>query len=308
MSSAALVVAAAALVLLGLGLLLLSSAKARAQEESARAFLQAQTEQVKARYATTPEPQAGKKQHDLRRKWADFLRRADLAPTRRTYALWGGSIIALGLVGVAMGGWLAAVAALSIGVAILYFMLWNRARRTGQRLRQQLPSFLDAVVRMMSIGSSVPSAFQAAIGNTEAPLRQCLVQAIHLQRAGKELDQAVLQVARIYQVDELMLLSSVLRLAVRYGGRADIVMERTAAFMRDRQQAQQELHALSSETRLSAWVLGLLPMVVAGLMFVMNAAYIMMMWRDPAGKTLLLVAVILEVMGAAMLYRLAKSV
>ncbi|MDW3684082.1 type II secretion system F family protein [Cupriavidus sp. CV2] len=308
MSSAALVVAAAALVLLGLGLLLLASAKARAREEGARAFLQAQTEQVKARYATTPEPQAGKKQHDWRRKWADFLRRADLAPTRHTYALWGALLAAMVLAAATVGGGLAAVAGLVMGLVVLYFLLWHRARRLGTRLRQQLPSFLDAVVRMMSIGSSVPAAFQTAIGNTEAPLRQCLVQAIHLQRAGKELDQAVLQVARIYRVDELMLLSSVLRLAVRYGGRADIVMERTAAFMRDREQAQQELRALSSETRLSAWILGLLPLVVGGMMFIMNAAYIMMMWRDPTGKTLLLVAVMLELMGAAMLYRLAKSV
>ncbi|MFS9531751.1 type II secretion system F family protein, partial [Klebsiella pneumoniae] len=61
--------------------------------------------------------------------------------------------------------------------------------------------------------------------------------------------------------NELVLLSSVLRLALRYGGRADIVMERTAAFMRDRQQAQRELFALSAETRLSAWIIGLLPVV-----------------------------------------------
>ncbi len=308
MSSAALAVAAAALVLLGLGLLMLASARARAQEESARAFVQAQTEQVKARYATPAEPQAGRQPHDLRRKWADFMRRADLAPTRRTYALWGASIAATAVAAAILGGWLAAVAGFSTGLALLYFLLWNRARRVGQKLRRQLPSFLDAVVRMMSIGSSVPSAFQTAIGNTEAPLRQCLVQAIHLQRAGKELDQAVLQVARIYRVDELLLLSSVLRLAVRYGGRADIVMERTAAFMRDREQAQQELHALSSETRMSAWVLGLLPLVVGGMMFMMNAAYIMMMWRDPSGRMLLLVAVALEALGAVMLYRLARSV
>ncbi|WP_020204971.1 type II secretion system F family protein [Cupriavidus sp. WS] len=308
MSSAALAVAAAALVVLGLGLLLLASARARAQDESARAFLRAQTEQVKARYAAAPEPQAGKKRNDLGRRWEELLRRADLAPTRRAYSLAAALVVCVALLAAAAGGVLAALTALFLTLLLMYFLLWNRARRAGQKLRRQLPSFLDAVVRMMSIGSSVPAAFQTAIGNTEPPLRQCLVQAIHLQRAGKELDQAVLQVARVYRVDELMLLSSVLRLATRYGGRADIVMERTAAFMRDREQAQQELYALSAETRLSAWVLGLLPLVVGGMMFVMNAAYIMMMWRDPGGKTLLLVALALEVVGAAMLYRLARSV
>ncbi|MCY1241360.1 Bacterial type II secretion system protein F domain protein [compost metagenome] len=160
----------------------------------------------------------------------------------------------------------------------------------------------------MTIGSSVPAAFQNSIANTEAPLRQCLVQAVHLQRAGKELDQAVLQVGRAYKVDELVLVASVLRLSVRYGGRADMVMERTAAFMRDREAAQRELLALSAETRLSAWILGLLPLVVAGGLFMLNAGYIMLMWKDPAGKTMLLAALGLEAAGVLMLYRLAKSI
>ncbi len=122
------------------------------------------------------------------------------------------------------------------------------------------------------------------MANTEAPLRQCLVQAIHLQRAGKELDQAVLMVGRAYDLAELVIVSSVLRLSVRYGGRADVVMERTATFMRDREEAQRELMALSAETRLSAWVLGLLPLVVAGGLFVMNAGYILLMLARPDGQ------------------------
>ena len=85
-------------------------------------------------------------------------------------------------------------------------------------------------------------------------------------------------------------------------------MERTATFMRDREEAQRELLALSAETRLSAWVLGLLPLVVAGGLFVLNAGYVMLMWKDPTGRNLLLGAAVLEVVGVLMLYRLAKSI
>jgi tight adherence protein B len=260
------------------------------------------------RYVQAPDPSLQQPPRDLKRRWADLMRRADLSPTRRTYFLWGAPVLLLVLVAAAAGGWIGAAAMLVMCAAVWAFLLWNRVRRIRQKLLLQLPGFLDGVVRLMTIGSSVPAAFQNSIANTEAPLRQCLIQAIHLQRAGKELDQAVLQVGRVYRVDELMLVSSVLRLSVRYGGRADVVMERTANFMRDREQAQRELMALSAETRLSAWVLGLLPLVVAGSLFVLNAGYIMMMWKDPTGKTMLLSALGLEVAGAFMLYRLAKSI
>ncbi|XQU76889.1 Type II secretion system protein GspF domain-containing protein [Cupriavidus sp. H18C2] len=297
-----------ALVLLGLGLLLLATARGRAQAELSRAHLAAQTEQVRARYATAAEPGPQGNVRDLRRRWADLMRRADIAPTRGTWLRWGVPLLCLVLAGAAAGGALGAVAMLAVGVALAAFLLWLRIGRVRDRMLRQLPGFLDGVVRLMTIGSSVPAAFQNSVANTEPPLRQCLVQAIHLQRAGKELDQAVLQMGRAYRLDELVIVSSVLRLSQRYGGRADVVMERTATFMRDREEAQRELLALSAETRLSAWVLGLLPLVVAGGLFVLNAGYVMLMWKDPTGRNLLLGAAVLEVVGVLMLYRLAKSI
>ena len=307
-SSASLFIAAFALVLLGLGLLMLATARGRANAEDARAHLVAQTEQVRARYATAAEPAPQGKARDLRRRWADLLRRADITPTRGTVLRWGMPIPVMALVGAVVGGWIGAVALLVVGGALLSFLLWMRIRRIKDKMLRQLPGFLDGVVRLMTIGSSVPAAFQNSVANTEPPLRQCLVQAIHLQRAGKELDQAVLQMGRAYDLDELVIVSSVLRLSQRYGGRADVVMERTATFMRDREEAQRELLAMSAETRLSAWVLGLLPLVVAGGLFVMNAGYIMLMWRDPGGRAMLLTAAALEVAGVLMLYKLAKSI
>ncbi|WP_041680325.1 type II secretion system F family protein [Cupriavidus necator] len=308
MSSATLLLAAMALGVTSLGLLLLANAQARARKEQADAFVRAQTEQVRLRYAAGQDPQLQQPARDLKRRWEDFLRRADLVPNRRTYVKWGGPCVLLTLAALASGGVLGAAAMAVVCAAVSAFVLWNRVRRIRQKMLLQLPGFLDGVVRLMTIGSSVPAAFQNSIANTDAPLRQCLVQAVHLQRAGKELDQAVLQMGRIYHLQELVLLASVLRLSVRYGGRADVMMERTAAFMRDREQAQRELMALSAETRLSAWILGLLPLVVGGGLFVLNAGYVLMMWRDPTGKTMLLTALALEIAGAFMLYRLAKSI
>lgn len=307
-SSASLFIATFALVLLGLGLLMLASARGRANAERARAHLAAQTEQVRARYAQAAEAEPPSTVRDLRRRWADLMRRADMTPTRGTYLRWGVPMLCLVVAGAATGGAIGMVSMLVVSVATASFLIWLRISRLKGKMLRQLPGFLDGVVRLMTIGSSVPAAFQNSVANTEPPLRQCLVQAIHLQRAGKELDQAVLQMGRAYDLDELVIVSSVLRLSQRYGGRADVVMERTAAFMRDREEAQRELMALSAETRLSAWVLGLLPLVVAGGLFMMNAGYIMMMWKDPTGRAMMLSAAALEVAGILMLYRLAKSI
>lgn len=308
MSSATLWFGCLALVLTGASIMLWAEAVRRREREASRAFVRAQTEQINARYQVNVEAVPTSVPDTLNRVWNDALRRADIEPTRRFYTLLIAPALLFTLMAWAVSGLISAVMALALYALVAGFLFWTRTQRINARLLEQLPGFLDGVVRLMSIGSAVPAAFQAASGNTEVPLRNCLASITQMQRAGMDLDAAVLTVGQQYRVNELILLSSVLRLSLRYGGRADIVMERTAAFMRDRQQAQRELFALSAETRLSAWIIGLLPIVVGGVIIMFNAAYIMSMWRDPMGKMLIMTAFGMEVLGAIMLARLAKSV
>ena len=117
-----------------------------------------------------------------------------------------------------------------------------------------------------------------------------------------------MQQARLFHVIELELIAAVIGVALRFGGRADMVLERMAAFMRDREYSQNELVALSAEIRLSAWVLGLLPIGMGVFMIVFNNKMFVTMLDDPIGKNLLIFAGVLEIIGAYWLYRLAKSV
>jgi tight adherence protein B len=127
-----------------------------------------------------------------------------------------------------------------------------------------------------------------------------------LLRSGHDIDKALMQAAQIYGVSELMLLASVMRLSVKYGGRADVVLERMAGFMRDREQAERELVALSAEVRLSAWVLGLLPLLMAAFILVTNPHYFATMVNDASGMKLLMGAFGLQVFGSFLLFRLAR--
>lgn len=301
------ILASCTLLLVGAALWLYGIAQARAAREHANAFIDEQARMVQARYQEAAIPQR-RQVPDIMRYWHDLLARADITPGRRFYMLTGVPIVLVVLVAWIFGGFFAAVIVLALGVLLGIFWLWKRAVNSGERLRLQLPTFLDGVLRMMTIGSSIPSAFQTAAASTEPPLRTCLAKAIQLQRAGTDLDQAMFYVARQYRIEELLLLAAVLRMAQRYGGRADIVMERTAAFMRDREQAQRELLALSSETRLSAWVLGLLPVVICGVIILSNPQYVFSMWADPTGRMLIYCALGLQALGAFLLYRLGKSV
>ncbi|AET92912.1 type II secretion system protein [Burkholderia sp. YI23] len=189
--------------------------------------------------------------------------------------------------------------------AVHAWLTW-RAQKRQQRIVRQLPPFLDGIVRMIVIGHSVPAAFQTALASAEAPLSECLERALPMLRTGVDIDHALGTVARMYRVRELELVGAVLRVSVKYGGRSDVMLDRMAAMMRDLEQANRELVALSTETRLSSWVLGLLPILLGAMVIVTNPDYFNAMWRDAFGQRLVYVALALQMLGAWMLYRLAR--
>ncbi|RQO45645.1 secretion system protein [Variovorax sp. KBW07] len=226
--------------------------------------------------------------------------------TTRTLVLGILAIVGLSFLAGALGGGPAAIGALLMLLILAAFAIWLRLQKYRRQLVSQLPAFIDAMVRLITIGNSTQASFQLAITTTRAPLRAYLERAASLVRAGVDLDRALHQTATHARIEELYLLASILGLGVRYGGRADLLLERVGNFMRDREQAEHELVAMSSETRLSAWILGVLPVAVGLAIVILNPDYFMRMWQDSTGQMLVFGAVGLQLLGAALLYRLAR--
>ena len=191
-------------------------------------------------------------------------------------------------------------------VSLVVFVAWLRWQKLRDRLVQQLPSFIDGMVRMVVLGHATPSAFLMAAASAKEPLAATVSQAAAFTKAGMPIDQALQAATRDLKLQEFSLLASVIQVGGRFGGRVDGLLERVAHLIRDREQADRELRALSAEVRVSAWILSLLPVLVGGAIVVLNAAYFMKMWDDPAGRWIGFAGLGLQLLGTLILYRLAQ--
>ncbi|CAN7603387.1 type II secretion system F family protein [Variovorax paradoxus] len=328
MREALLIVMCLALLLAAAGIFLWQWAKGRQRREAAQRHLaqQIESKQMPVEGASSPpstsfidsstyggnvdpwmnanaEPSVQVQKSKLQSLMPSWLEGAVAA---RTIVLIGLLIILLSAVAGLVAGWISAIGSLIVLTLLAMFGIWLKVQKFRRQLVRQLPAFIDAMVRLITIGNSTQAAFQLAIASTETPLRGYLERAANLVRAGVDLDRALHQTAASVRVEEMYLLASILGLGVRYGGRADLLLERVANFMRDRDQAEHELIALSSETRLSAWILGLLPVGVGGFIIIANPSYFLRMWQDSTGQILIFGALGLQMLGALLLYRLAK--
>ncbi|WP_414444975.1 type II secretion system F family protein [Burkholderia sp. 22PA0099] len=317
-----------ALILAAAGVWLWRGSQVREQSASTRRFFDSRLDVAKAGVAAAPRPSAapsrataGQQQAarastpqqgiaGWRAKVGEALRgisdRGGLDEVRTLLLVMVAVVVMLALLASASGGWVAFFAALLGGLVLI--VLWVVRRISVRRLKivRQLPSFLDGMVRLVTLGNSVPAAFQGALGTTEMPLRLCLDQVSRMLRTGVEVDRAMVHIAKQYRIREFELVGSVLRLSVKYGGRADVMLERMATFMRDFEAAERELRAMSAETRLSTWVLGSLPIAVGSFVIATNPKYFTSMWMNDTGRLVLYVAFALQALGVFLLYRMAR--
>lgn len=304
----ALILAALALVLASGAVLLWRHANSGARRAASSAFLDNQLKRGREAVEAAPFAEGGRA---LRSGFSSWDRLLLLAGVRQSVGFY--LRIAMPVAAGAVLAWvflgpLSGVVSFIMLAVLTYFLLWLRADKRRRRMISQLPAFLDNIVRLITIGNSMGAAFQTAAASTDQPLLEVVETAASLSRSAKELDAALVQVSRMYGLKELYMVAAVVSLAMRFGGRSDQVLERMAAFMRDVAQARNELTASSAEVRLSAWILALLPVGIAGFIIVANNKLFMGLWEDPLGFKMLLTAVVLQIGGCYWLYRMAKSI
>ena len=311
----ALAVTLAALALIALmgGALLWRAAGTRAQKAAGAKFIDGRLATQQAANPAAPEAKAtasaSKRRTGFRvRWWERLLARAGIASSRAFHVRLATAVLGLPLIAALVASPLAGVVVLLCACLATVFGIWLRADRRRRRIVEQLPDFLDGMVRLITIGNSMPAAFQEAAKAANVPLAEVLARAVSQTRSGKELDVALTQVAKHYGIAELQLVAAIIAVAMRFGGRSDHVLDRMAAFIRDLEQARNELVAMSAEVRLSAWVLALLPVFIAGFIVTFNTQLFMTMYEDALGFQMLVGAFVLQIVGSYWLYRMAKSI
>lgn len=229
---------------------------------------------------------------------------------RRSEHLLMGLVPWLLLAGVAglYGGWLGALLALLLGPLLLRLYLGWCYQRRVQQIIAQLPTLLDQCVRSLKAGRTLNDAVIGAIDVAREPLLGAMQRVKRNVHMGVGLDDAMSDLAQLYEREELRMFALGLRINHRYGGNASELLENLIKVIREREQGARQLRAMTGETRITAVVLAVLPVSVAGYFLLSNPNYLMTMWHDSVGQRLLLSAFVLQALGCVVLWRMLRSI
>lgn len=187
-----------------------------------------------------------------------------------------------------------AFGALALVPRLLYW--WMRRKRL-RMFEEQLPDALMMLAGGMRAGVGLSSAIQQLVAEAQPPISQEFSLLLREQRLGVTLEQALSNLNRRVPTQTVVLVVSAMRVATETGGGLAETLERTSQTIRSRLQMEGKIGALTSQGKLQAWVVGLLPLVLMAILNKMEPEAMAMMWHTPIGWATLGAIAFFEVMG-----------
>jgi tight adherence protein B len=154
----------------------------------------------------------------------------------------------------------------------------------------QFADAIDVIVRGVKSGLPLNECLRIIARESPQPIQGEFAIVCDALAMGVTIDQAL---GRLYQrtpIQEVNFFNIVLAIQQKTGGNLSEALGNLSAVLRSRKLLREKIKALSSEAKASAMIIGSLPVIVMGLVYVTTPAYIMELFTEEIGHLILLVA------------------
>ena len=189
-----------------------------------------------------------------------------------------------------------------LALALLAFLLgvfgpvvYLSFKRSGRRHRfdEQMPGTLQLLSGSLSAGYSLPQAVDTVARQASQPVATEFGRAIMESRLAVPIEDALQHVAERTGSQDFGWVVMAIRIQRRVGGNLAELLNTIAGTLRERERLRRQVRVLSAEGRLSAYILGVMPLLFAMYLFVARRDYLMKLFTEPLGIGMVLAAVLL---------------
>ncbi|WP_432725273.1 type II secretion system F family protein [Variovorax sp. W6] len=238
-----------------------------------------------------------------------FILQAGLDWTVSSFLLISCVLGVLGFFAVTLAAQQSLLPALVVGACVAMLpMLYLQSQRSRRltRMEKQLPEALDLVTRALRAGHSFASGVQMIGDEMAEPIAGEFRMVADEVNFGVSLQQALTNLSERVPLTDLRYFVVSVLIQRDSGGNLTEVLGNLSRLIRERLKLLARVRVLSSEGRLSAWILGLMPFALAALMNVFNPEFMSPLWTDPIGQMVLKYMLVLMLVGIVLLWKIVK--
>jgi len=230
------------------------------------------------------------------RRMATDLARANLKLTVAEFILLTLATVALGVALGALVGrayWIiGAVAGALLGfIAPRLFLKWRQTRRLNA-FNDQLGDTITLLANSLRSGYSLLQSMEMVGRELPPPMSE------EFQRVTREIglglgnEEALDNLLRRIDSDDLDMMITAINIHHEVGGNLSEILDTIGHTIRERVRIKGEIRTLTAMARYSGYMVSVLPVAVAGLLFVMNPDYMSTLWKDPCGVRMIVASAI----------------
>ena len=186
----------------------------------------------------------------------------------------------------------------------IFWMGWLRSRRNLQ-FQDQLPEMLDLLTAAMRGGLSMVQSLASVANDSQEPTRTELRRVFQEVQLGLAITKAIDNMAQRMESSDLDLVATAIKIHARVGGNLTNILEGISITIRERTKLRREVRVITSMQRISSYVIGGMPFALAGILFVINPAYMGRLFTPGWTLCIPIGAVISSIIGFLIIQKIA---
>jgi len=195
---------------------------------------------------------------------------------------------------------------LLVGALIGFFIprFWLNRRKSGRlnAFNKQLPDTITLIANALRAGSSFLQAIELVVRESRPPISTEFGRVIREVNLGLPFDQALENMVRRVRSDDLELMATAISIQHQVGGNLAEILDSIAYTIRERVRIKGEIRTLTAQQRLSGYVVGFLPIGLAGFLFIAAPGFMTPMFDNRVSLIGLPGGVIILVIGGVMMF------
>lgn len=195
--------------------------------------------------------------------------------------------IALSTTKLGLLGFIIALAA-AIYVPVKYMQ--GRIKKRNGHFINDFPDVLDMIVRSVRSGFPLNTAINMVAENMEPPVSTEFRQVAEEMALGRSLDDSLSRLSHRIDEQDIHFFVVVLKIQQETGGNLAEIISNLSTIIRKRKQLRLKIHAITSEGRITGWILGAIPVVVFFVLLFFAPDHIDPLFDTATGNMLLAIA------------------
>lgn len=190
--------------------------------------------------------------------------------------------------------------------SIPFIHVWYKRKKRFDKFLEQLPEALDLVSRALSAGHAFTEALHMVSTEMPEPIATEFRKTYEEQNLGLSIKLALENLTQRMPLLDLKMCVTAILIQRETGGNLAEILEKVAYTIRERFRILGDLKTLTTSSRMSAWLLCGLPIIVALAVTFLNPDYMSVLWTDPRGHYLIALALFMQISGMLIVRKILK--